>query len=198
MDARNRQGLGHRRVLDAARRRARAHRPGGRPGPPVGSDPGDPAPDRAGVAGGHRPAGHGRGADHPRLRRAAGRRRDAYRQHLRRLRGPARRLHPPAAGQGHSRAPAHRGVRGRVGRGGRRRRHARPRLQRGQRGGGGHERGHDFVGPLRGGPGHRRGHAVHPGPSSTTCWSWPSSASPRSSPCRPRCWPPRRPLRPLR
>ena len=41
--------------------------------------------------------GHGRCPDHPRLRRTASRRGYPHRQHLRRLRGPPRRLHPAHA-----------------------------------------------------------------------------------------------------
>ena len=46
-----------------------------------------------------RPGRPRRGADHGRLRRTAGRRRDADGLHLRRLRRPARRLYPPRAGR---------------------------------------------------------------------------------------------------
>ena len=48
---------------------------------------------------------------------------------------------------------------------------ARPRLRRGLDGRGRHERGDDGVRPLRRGAGHGRGHAVHPRASSTSCSS---------------------------
>ncbi len=69
LDAGQRQGLGHRRVLDAAGLDAGAGLAGGRQGQAVGPDPGDPAPDRALAARRVRPRHAGRGADHRRLRR---------------------------------------------------------------------------------------------------------------------------------
>ena len=94
VDAGHRQGLGDRRVLDAPGLHARAGRPRGGQGPPVGPDPGDPAADRPLAAGGVRPGGAGRDPGHRRLRRPAGRRRHPHRVDLRRLRRPARRLAP--------------------------------------------------------------------------------------------------------
>ena len=90
VDAGDGPGLGHRRVLDAARIDRRAQRPGGGEGQAVGPDPGDPAVDRPVVARRDRPAHDGRGADHRRLRRPPGRRRHPHRVHLRRLPRPPR------------------------------------------------------------------------------------------------------------
>ena len=87
---------------------------------------------------------HGRGPDHPRLRRPPGRRRDPHGVHLRRLRRPPRRVHPPGRDGTSDRASAAAtacaavsvGVVDALA-------DARPRLRRGQQGGGRHERGHD-------------------------------------------------------
>ncbi len=160
VDAGHRQGLGHCRVLHAPRLQPRADRPGGGPGPPVGPDPGDPAPDRPGPAVGDRPAGHGRGADQPGLRRAPSRRRNPNGQHLRGLRGAPRRLPPPGRRRPYPGLASDRGVRRGLRRHRRRSGAPRSRLQRGQHRPGGHECGHDFLGALRGGSGHRRGPAV--------------------------------------
>ena len=102
-----RQGdrLGHRRVLDAAARHRRAHRPRVGEGPDRRPDARDPAPHRALAARRRRPHPAGRALDHRRLRRAPGRRRDAHRVDHRRLRRARRGAHhlrhgPPSRGQG--------------------------------------------------------------------------------------------------
>ena len=88
------QGLGHRRVLDAAGLVARARRPRSVAGQAERPHAGDPAADRPLAARRHRPAADARRADHRRLRRAAGRRRHAHRVDLRRLDRAARRVQP--------------------------------------------------------------------------------------------------------
>ena len=80
-----------------------------------------------------------------------------------------------------ARHPVLRSVRGDLGR--RRRRHAdaRPRVLRGRARRGRHERRDDRRRPLRRGAGHRRRASRSPATSSTRCSSSPSRASPRSS-----------------
>ena len=160
-------------------------------GQAVGAHAGDPAPDRALAARGHRPHDDGRGADHRRLRRAAGRRRHAHRVDLRRLRRAARRVLAARRRQEDGAASAHRPVRGDLGRHRRRAAVPRPRLLRGRAGRGRHERGDDRRRALRRGAGHRRGRCRSRGASSTTCSAWPRRASPRSSRSSARCWPTR-------
>ena len=74
---------------------ARAGRPRGGQGQAERPHPGDPAPHRPLAARGDRPGRARRGADHRRLRRAAGRRRHAHRVDLRRLPRAARRVLAP-------------------------------------------------------------------------------------------------------
>ena len=155
------QGLGHRRVLDAAGLVARARRARSGAGQAERAHAGDPAPDRPVAARRRRPAPHARRADHRRLRRAAGRRRHPHRVDLRWLDRVARRVQPPGR-QGHARAssdPAT--VRGDLG--GRHRRHAdaRPRVRRGRAGRSRHERGDDRRRAVRRGAGNRRRRRVH-------------------------------------
>ena len=145
--------------------------------------PGDPAAHRPLAARGHRPRDAGRGADHRRLRRAAGRRRHPHRVDLRRLRRAARRVLPARRGQEAS--PAHPltdpcaaisvGIVD-----------ALPCLdldysedvaRRGR-----HERRDDRRGPVRRGAGHRRGRGVHPRRARRPARPRRARASPRSSP----------------
>ena len=73
--SRDGQGMGDRRVFDAARIDHRALAARGEPRPPRRADPGDPTIDRSLASSGDR-SRQARGADdHGRLRRAAGRRR---------------------------------------------------------------------------------------------------------------------------
>ena len=162
LDAGQGQGLGHRRVLDAARLVARAHPPRGEGRQAVGPHPGDPAAHRPVAARGVRHGAARRASGHRRLRRAAGRRRHPHGVDLRWLPGAARRAHPPGAGQAHRQPPAHRLLRRDLGGHHRRRAAARPALRRGLARRGRHERGHDRGGPLRRGAGHGRGRAVQP------------------------------------
>ena len=106
LDARQRQGVGDGRVLDAARLVARARRPRGGEGQAERPHRRDPAADRPQPAGGVR---HGRARRAPgrrRLRRAAGRRRHAHGEHLRRLPRPARRAGPARRRRPAGRPPA--------------------------------------------------------------------------------------------
>ncbi len=121
-------GLGHRRVLDAAGLDVGAERPRGGAGQAVGPHAGDPAAHRPVAARGHRSHHDGRGADHRRLRRAAGRRRHPHRVDLRWLRRAARRLLAVRRRQEDGGAPAHRPVRRDLGRHRRRAALPRPRL----------------------------------------------------------------------
>ena len=127
-------------------------------------------------------ADDGRGADHRRLRRAAGRRRHAHRVDLRRLRRAARRVLAPRRSRARWRAHpltdqcAAISV-GIV--------DALPYLDldysEDVAGRGRHERRDDRRRPVRRGAGHRRGRAVLARASSTTCSAWPRRASARSS-----------------
>ena len=94
LDARQRQGLGHRRVLDAARIVARARRSRGGARQAERSHGRDPTPDRPVAAGRVRHDAARRTSGGRRLRRAAGRRRHPHGQHLRRLSRVARRADP--------------------------------------------------------------------------------------------------------
>ena len=78
LDARQRQGLGDRRVLDAPRIVARADRPRGGARQAERAHGRDPAPDRSQPAGGVRHDDARRTPGDRRLRRAAGRRRHAH------------------------------------------------------------------------------------------------------------------------
>ena len=106
LDAGPGQGLGHRRVLDAARLVARAGPPRGEGGHAVGAHPGDPAPHRPLAAGGVRHGRAGRAPGHRRLRRAPGRRRHAHGVDLRRLPRAARRAGPAACRPAADRQPS--------------------------------------------------------------------------------------------
>ena len=88
VDARLRQGLGDRRVLDASRLVARACRSRGGEGQAERAHRGDPAPHRTVVASSVRSDDSRRTSGRGRLRRAAGRRRHAHGKHLRRLPRP--------------------------------------------------------------------------------------------------------------
>ena len=117
VDARQGQGLGHRRVLDAPGLVARAHPARGQGRQAVGPHAGDPAAHRPVAAGGVRHARARRAPGHRRLRRAPGRRRHPHGVDLRRLRRPARRARrawcrPGAIAQ----PPAHRVLRRHLGR----------------------------------------------------------------------------------
>ena len=187
MDARHRQGLGHRRVLDAARCVAGADRSRGGQGPQSGRTQeiqrligrslravtdleamGEVQItldcDVLQADGGTRTASIC-GA-YVALHDACTRLVDAGRI-------PA---HPSAR-----LAPRCRSAWSRVG-------HARPGLQRGQPGRGGHERRDDRVGPLRRGPGDRRGEPFA-GRELDEMLSLAEPASPRSSTSRPPCSP---------
>ncbi len=87
LDARQRQGLGHRRVLDAARIVGRANRPGSGARQAERAHGRDPAPDRSRAARRVRHDDARRTTGDRRLRRVAGRRRDPHGEHLRRLPG---------------------------------------------------------------------------------------------------------------
>ena len=89
-----------------------ASRPRSGEGQAVGPHAGDPAADRSVAARGHRPQDDARHADHGRLRRAAGRRRDAHRVDLRRVDRAARRVHAARASRRAQDAPDPRSVRG--------------------------------------------------------------------------------------
>ena len=106
--------------------------------------------------------GHGRAAGDRGLRRAAGRRGDAHRVDLRRLRGPARLLHPARAEAHGVVASTDRRLCGGVGGCRRRCLSVGPGLLRGLARRGGHEHRHDRIGALHRGAGDRRGHGVQP------------------------------------
>ena len=110
------QGLGHRRVLDAAGRHARSQRSRGGQGQAEGPHPRDPAPHRPGAARRHRHRSDGRGRDHARLRRSAGRRRHPHRVDLWRLRRAARRVHAARRRRSDAQASADRRLRRGIGR----------------------------------------------------------------------------------
>ncbi len=101
--ARQGHGLGDRRVLDAAARDRRAHRPRVGQGPDRRADPRDPAPHRPLAARRRGPGPARRADDHRRLRRAPGRRRHPHRLDHRRLRRAGRGAHHLRHG-----APPHR------------------------------------------------------------------------------------------
>ena len=188
------QGLGHRRVLDAAGIVAGARRARSRTRQAERPYAGDPAADRPVVARRHRPARDARRAAHRRLRRAPGRRRHAHRVDLRRLDRAARRVQP-AARQGHAQ-PSPGAAAGRRDLGRRDRRHAdaRPRVHRRRARRSRHERRDDRRRPLRRGAGHGRGRRVHARRARCAARRSPRAASPRSSP-RSRRWSPRLPRR---
>ena len=95
LDARQRQGLGHGRVLDAARIIAGARRSRGGTRQAERSHRRDPTSDRSVAPSRVRHEVARRAPGGRRLRRAAGRRRHAHGQHLRRLPRAARRPDPP-------------------------------------------------------------------------------------------------------
>ena len=159
------KGVGHRGVLHASPRDEHPGRPGGADGKGAGAHARDPAAGGAVAAGGGRLRGARRAHGHDRLRRAAGRRRDAHRLHQRGVDRAVAGV--PEAGRRGGRAPQPRArPRGGGQRGDRRRAGARgPRLLRGLRGGSGHERGDDGGRPADRGAGDGGAGAVHAGPA---------------------------------
>ena len=95
------------------------------------------------------------------------------------------------------RPPAHRPVRGDLGRDRRRAAVPRPRLLRGRAGRGRHERRDDRRGPVRRGAGHRRGRRVLARRARRPARRSPRAGSRRSSSCSASCWPSRHPARRL-
>ena len=177
--ARQGPGLGHRRVLDAARARPpeRIDREAAQ-----GKQSGRTQEIQRLIGRSLRAVtdldDDGRGADHRRLRRAAGRRRHAHRVDLRRLRRAARRVLAARRGQDawrRTRSPTRAraisvGIVDALA-------VPRPRLLRGRARRGRHERGDDRRRALRRGAGHRRGRCRSRAASSTTCSASPRRAS---------------------
>ena len=172
------QGLGHGRVLDAARLNPRPRQSRSGQGQAVGPHPGDPAPHRAFAA--HR---HASRSDAPTCRSrstatccrptaARAPRRSAVATWPCTTRSPA---WSRPGGSSAARAQRHR--RGDLGRDHRRRADARPALRGGLPGRHRHERRDDRFGSVRRGPGHRRAGGLLPRTSSTSCSTWPPRAS---------------------
>ena len=145
VDAGHGQGLGHRRVLDAARaRRPSASAARRATGKPSGRTQEIQRLIGRSLRAVCRHGGARRAPDPRRLRRPPGRRRHPHRVDLRRLRGAARRLHPPRRSRRARRATrCTDAVRRHLRRHRRRRAAARPALRRGLARRGRHERGDD-------------------------------------------------------
>ena len=143
------QGLGDRRVLDAARCVARADRPRGRAGQAERTHRRDPAPHRPVAARGVRHEALGERQVDRRLRRAAGRRRHPHRQSSAAATSRCTTRSPRLQQRAISHAPAALVLRGDQRRHRRRHARARPALRRGQHRRGRHERGD--ARPIAGG-----------------------------------------------